>query len=100
MAVIKYRKKPVVIEAIKWTGDNAAEIKAFVGCRDNDESRFLTPAEITGAWEHAHVYDELHDTWVAVYPGQFVIKGVRGEFYPIAADVLADTYERVEEEVK
>ena len=28
---MKYRKKPVVVEAIRWTGDNLDEIKAFVG---------------------------------------------------------------------
>ncbi|MGW4406535.1 hypothetical protein ACWEJ6_21075 [Nonomuraea sp. NPDC004702] len=91
----RFRKKPVEITAVQWTGENAQEIKTFVGVRDNGESRFLTPDEITGVWEHAHVYDELHDTWVTVYPGQWVIKGVKGEFYPCAEDVFAETYEPV-----
>lgn len=90
-----FRKKPITVEAVQWTGDNVDEIKAFVGFRDNGESRFLLPEEITGVWEHPHVYDELHTTWVTVYPGQWVIKGVKGEFYPIAPDVLAETYEPV-----
>jgi hypothetical protein len=92
----RFRKKPVEVEAVQWTGDNADEIKAFVGVRDNGECRFLTPDEITGAWTEAHVYDELHDTWVTVYTGQWVIKGVKGEFYPCAEDVFAETYEPVE----
>lgn len=96
MTVQQFRKRPVVIEAVRWNGDNVEEIKAFAGVRDNGESRFLLPDEITGVWEHPHVYDELHDTWVTVYPGQWVIRGVQGEFYPCAQDVFAETYEPVE----
>ncbi len=92
----RFRKRPVEVEAVQWTGDNADEVKAFVGLRDNGESRFLLPSEITGVWEDAHVYDELHDTWVTVYVGQWVVKGVRGEFYPIDQTVLDETYEPVE----
>ncbi|MFE3452395.1 hypothetical protein ACFXJ8_26075 [Nonomuraea sp. NPDC059194] len=39
------------------------------------------------------IMDTLHNTWVRVYDGQWVVKGVKGEFYPIAPDVLAETYE-------
>lgn len=93
MSAARFRKKPVVVEAVPWTGENAAEVKAFVGVRDNGESRFLLPAEITGAWTEAHVYDELHETWVTVFVGQWVIRGIKGEFYPCAADVFEATYE-------
>jgi hypothetical protein len=41
------------------------------------------------------VYDELHSTWVGMYTGQWIIKGVKGEFYPINEEVLAETYEPV-----
>jgi hypothetical protein len=87
-----FRKKPVEVQAVQWTGDNAAEMDTFTGNRwasvapedrDGDTHR-------TGA-----VYDELHRTWVGVYTGQWVIRGVKGEFYPIAEDVLAETYEPV-----
>jgi hypothetical protein len=97
MAVQRFRKRPVVIEAIRWTGDNAEEIKAFVGVRDNGESRFLLPGEISGAWEHPHVYEDLHETWVTVFPGHWVVKGTQGDFYLRADDVFAETYESVDE---
>jgi hypothetical protein len=83
----RFRKRPVEVEAIQWTGDNLAELRAFTG------DCFLTShavAEIT-----AEVYDILHSTWVGVKTGQWVIRGIRGEFYPIDETVLADTYERV-----
>lgn len=91
----RFRKRPIEVDAVQWTGDNASEVKAFVGQRNNGEDGFLLPSEITGVWDHAHVYDVLHETWVSVFIDQWVIKGVRGEFYPIDETVLADTYERV-----
>lgn len=95
MSVRTFRKKPVEIEAVQWAGDNAAEIKAFVGRRDNGEDGFLLPSDVTGTWHDAHVYDFLHETWMTVYVGQWIIKGVKGEVYPIDATVLAETYEPV-----
>lgn len=88
----RYRQLPVEVEAIEWTGDNEAELIAFTGNRFqalDPEDRTDDP-DATGA-----VFDVLHSTWVLVYPGQHVVRGVRGEFYPIAQDVLAETYEVV-----
>lgn len=89
----KYRKKPVVIEAVQWTGDNFADLRAFTGERRFRMVNNLRP----DAPFSAQVYDELHSTWVGVAKGQWVIRGVNGEFYPIAPDVLAATYEAVSE---
>jgi len=44
---------------------------------------------------HAQVWDRLHSTWVGVKPGMWIVRGIRGEFYPIDDGVLADTYEEV-----
>jgi hypothetical protein len=41
------------------------------------------------------VFDVLHESWVGVKTGQWVIRGVAGEFYPIDEAVLAETYEPV-----
>jgi hypothetical protein len=95
VAVARYRKKPVVIEAIQWTGDNEAAVQEFAGASNfyalDDEDRAGSgDPEAT-----ATVFDKLHSTWVLVYAGQHVIRGVKGEYYPIAADVLAETYEEV-----
>lgn len=89
----KFRKKPVVIEAIQWIGTNADDIKAFVGHKDNRECRFLLPSEITGTWDHPGVWDDLQVTWVMVNDFDWIIQGVKGEFYPCAADVFEQTYE-------
>lgn len=41
----------------------------------------------------ATVFDKLHSTWVLVFDGRWIIKGVKGEFYPCADDVFRETYE-------
>lgn len=92
--ITRFRKLPVEISAIQWTGDNEADITAFTGTANfhavPPEDRIEDP-DITAA-----VFDELHSTWVGVYTGHWVIKGVRGEFYPIDGSVLAENYEPVE----
>ena len=70
----KYRKKPVVIEAIQFTGDNCEEIKEF------------------GAYI---VIKTLEGKMIAL-PGDWIIKGVKGEFYPCKPDIFEKTYELVE----
>jgi hypothetical protein len=87
-----FRKKPVQVEAMQWTGSNEAELVEFT------DGRFIAidPADFTHAEGiTARVYDVLHSTWVGLHTGQWVIKGIAGEFYPIAEDVLRETYERV-----
>jgi hypothetical protein len=97
-----FRKKPVVIEAEQWTGDNVDKIHKFSGMRslgldvggdEHFEFRFMTPDDISGTWELPHIYDELHDTWVTVNLNDWIIRGVQGEFYPCRADVFEQTYE-------
>ena len=92
---MKYRKKPVVIEAIQWNGDNLNEIKEFVG-----ES--LDYNIIDTAWKVGkgapHVLMKIHtlegDHECA--KGDYIIKGVQGEFYPCKPDIFEQTYEVAE----
>lgn len=90
MTVQSFRKKPVVVQAVQWTGGNETEVRAFAGGSNFGVCSDEPPCdpEIT-----AHVYDELHSTWVGVKTGQWIIRGVKGEFYPIDQTVLAETYE-------
>lgn len=86
-----YRKLPVVVEAIQWTGRNEQELREWTG------GKFETtaPGDYDNPEITAIVYDELHSTWVGVKTGQSVLRGVKGEFYPIDQEVLTETYERV-----
>lgn len=90
MTITRYRKRPVEVDTIRWTGDNVDALIDFTGgdflLVKPDEGGFAP--DVT-----AKVYDELHDTWVGVKTGQHIVRGVKGEHYPIAEDVLAETYE-------
>lgn len=92
---MKYRKKPVVIEAVRWDGTNLEEIKTFVG-----ES--LKYDIIDTSWEVGkgapHVNMKIKtlegDMWVS--KGDFIIRGVNGEFYPCKPNIFEKTYEVAE----
>lgn len=92
MTVQQFRKRPIVIAAIQWTGDNETEIREWCG-----PSMFgaLQPAVHRDPEVTAEVLDTLHATWVGVKTGQWIVRGVKGELYPIAEEVLAETYESV-----
>ena len=79
----KYRKKPVVIEAIQWTSDNLSEIDKFTkGKVKNHESVLIIPTL------EGEMYASLSN---------YIIKGVNGEFYPCKPDIFDKTYEEVTE---
>lgn len=89
----QYRKKPVVIEAIRWTGENDDDIESFT----QQQWALADPLDVEDESEDmAQVYDELHGTWILMRQGDWVIRGVRGEFYPCTNDVFEETYEPVE----
>lgn len=89
----KYRKKPVVIEARQFCGDHdRAELMAWCRATKLAETHsmgirgFCIPTLEDGAGEGLHI----------ALPGDWIIKGVRGEFYPCKPDIFAATYEFVE----
>lgn len=74
----KYRKKPVVIEAVEFTRDMAS-------------GRAPLPAGVEKVGS-AHFIKTL-EGWLSVQVGCWVITGVNGEHYPCAPDIFAATYE-------
>lgn len=78
----KYRKKPVIIEAMQYTGDNIAEILKWAGRQ---------------AYIHDALYIKTLEGDLRADVGDYIIKGVRGEFYPCKPDIFTQTYELVEE---
>lgn len=86
---MKFRKKPVVVEAIQWTGDNAEAISQFVG-----ES--LVPLQDEHE-EQTQVGIFTLEGVMTASVGDWIIKGVNGEFYPCKPDIFQKTYEEVQE---
>ena len=79
---MKYRKKPVIIEAIQWNGNNLTDIDNFVGGRLKIKRSRLVIHTLEGDME-ASIND-------------YIIKGVNGEFYPCKPDIFDKTYERAQ----
>lgn len=93
MSVKKFRKKPVVIEAMLWDGTNAPEIIKWVGANqcqlDGVEGDIL---HITTLESNDQV-----GTRHAATVGDYVIKGVQGEFYFCKPDIFEETYSPADE---
>lgn len=88
----KYRKKPVTVEAHKFTGSttskHAIEWWMLTGVMESSEihTRDLTTLEIVTL-----------EGIMTASPGDYIIKGVNGEFYPCKPDIFRETYEYIEE---
>jgi len=79
----KYRKKPVVIDAILWTGKNFEECSNFI-----TDKNYRRIDRLTGKLR----IKTLEGTMLADV-GDYIIKGVKGEFYPCKPDIFEMTYE-------
>lgn len=90
----KYRKKPVVIEAIQFNGlDDYLKICKWIDDSEstlssNEAVEFRTPIMLVNTLEGT----------MAANPGDYIIKGVQGEFYPCKPDIFEATYEVVSDE--
>ena len=95
---MKYRKKPVVIEAVQWDGRNLEEIKEFVGDSliyeifdTTWEGRWGVPTTTPTIYMGIKTLEGTH----VCSEGDYIIKGVQGEFYPCKPDIFEQTYEQV-----
>ena len=77
----QYKKKPVVVSAVKWNGINLQEIREFT----NNEAMIKNDVLIIPTLEGT----------MAVEIGSYIIRGIKGEYYPCRGDIFEDTYEEV-----
>lgn len=91
---MKYKKKPVVIEAFKWTGDETQleDPQWIVDAIKNGTVYFKGQ----GTPEVALIIKTLEGDMVASR-GNYIIKGIKGELYPVRQDIFEETYEAVVE---
>jgi len=82
--VAKYRKKPVVIEAVQWVRGNEEKVKAFMNM------------ELVTEYQGELLVIETLEGTMRANQGDYIIKGVKGEFYPCKPDIFEQTYELVE----
>jgi len=87
----RFRKKPVVIEAVQFT-NNASALDILKWAGTPPVRADINPASGVA---QAILIDTLEGTMRAVYR-DWIIRGVKGEFYPCKPDIFAATYEPVE----
>lgn len=97
MSALNFRKKPVVIQAMQfkggWSGDGAV-IADWVGSHATWSSAAQATNENRDAGGVLHI-NTLEGVMTA-QEGDWIIKGVKGEFYPCKPDIFAATYEAAE----
>ena len=94
---MKYRKKPVIIDAIefKYTNDGIQLLKEFCGTALGNIHKERHPTA-KGEAELGTLEDGVHLTVKHIATeGDFIIKGVQGELYACKPDIFWQTYERV-----
>lgn len=82
---MKYRKKPVVIESVRWDGNNFIEVDDFITVEHETypSQGVVRIPTLEGVMEASI--------------GDYIIKGVSGEFYPCKPDIFEKTYDRVDD---
>ena len=78
----RFRKKPVEIEAVQWTGNNTDLILRWI---DHTHARVQEGYLVIPTLEGPHMAS----------PNDWIIKGIKGEFYPCKPDIFLATYDRV-----
>ena len=93
---MKYRKKPIVIDALQWSGGNHREMSDFLGGDTDsyliadDDNFYIDHWKVEGGL----VIKTLEGEHIASI-GDYIIKGIHGEFYPCKPDIFRATYEGV-----
>ena len=87
----RYRKKPVEIDAIQFTGGNSVQVAQFI---TDGGGTFRADTHPRDGAQDVFYIRTLEGDMRAV-DGDWIVKGVQGEFYPVKADIFEATYEAV-----
>lgn len=95
---MKYRKKPVVIEAFQWTGgpDQTEDPVWIIDAIKRKEVWFDGPNQNVFL-DHTVMVIRTLEGEMHANPGDFIIKGIKGEIYPCRPDIFEVTYEKAEQ---
>ncbi len=85
---MKFRKKPVVIEARQLSGDNAPDILFWIGSNQTEPGPHIAHVN-----KHGEVIIRTLEGDHRADVGDWIIRGVKGEFYPCRDDIFRMTYE-------
>lgn len=93
---MKYRKKPVVVEAFQWFGDNrqTEDPEWIIEAIKKGKARIEMSKDYLDRVFPVMLIDTLEGEMLA-NPGDFIIQGIKGEIYPCKPDIFHATYENV-----
>jgi len=85
----QFRKKPIIIEAVQWTGKNKSEVKLFApSVHIYEDSDYAGGSSLGMKCKIPTLEGEME-----AQIGDWIIRGVKGEFYPCKPDIFESTYE-------
>ncbi|MTB77347.1 hypothetical protein GKS24_01710 [Streptococcus uberis] len=85
---MKYRQQPILIDALRWTGDNIKEMCNFLEVYNLTTER---------TYDQCYMYLWTKQGLIRASKGDFIIKGVDGEFSTCKPDIFAKLYEKIPE---
>ena len=93
----KFRKKPVVVDAVLWRGGDFDCLEKFCGRNWGRADVNYVTWDSKPDKEQVVVWNTASRQWLQVPVGQWIIRGINGELYPCEADIFEATYEAVGE---
>ena len=78
---MRYKKKPIEIDAMQWTGENREALSVFMGQRGFINGKHVEIFTLEGV--------------MSASPGDWIIRGIVGELYPCTQYVFEQSYEKV-----
>jgi len=91
---MRFRKKPVIVEAVLWNGEYSEGVYNFIDFIVIEGREKICPQCKTPLSKHGRI-DTLEGSHI-VCPGDWIITGVKGERYPCKPDIFEQTYELIE----
>lgn len=94
----QYRRKPLLVSAIQWTGDNLMEVTAFIDNKPIEEFKADLNEKVwttyeTSIKEHGQIVELSPD--VFAYPNDYIIRGIDKELRPCSPDTFNKVYSLV-----
>lgn len=92
---MKFRKKPVVIDAVQLTIDSFEDVENFIGCTSSNR-HYINERDFLKKTNPVGLFIKTLEGNMLASVNDYIIKGVSGEFYPCKPDIFAATYEKAE----
>lgn len=111
----KYIKKPIEVEATRWftNGDHPKDDCRLITSKGKNEEKFLSEGKVVRYFRHPEVkgkkickhcdVEMLLHGWIdtlegghIVCPGDWIVTGVKGEYYPVKNSIFRETYDKEE----